>query len=138
MGVLSEVKSAVELAKETGNPELRQALLDAQGKVQEMYDQLLGLREENQALRERIEGLREELTVKQDLRTVGDVYVLEEDGGWRGPFCTRCWDVDRRLVRFRDANRDERANTGLTRGHIVCPECESAVLKPEGIDEDDA
>lgn len=122
MGILSEFKSAVELAKETGNPELRQALLDAQGQVQEMYDDLLRLREDNQELRERVADLEKQLAVEEELEFNDGVYWRRtEEGGREGPFCHPCWSERGKLEPLRNTRH----------GSFFCEVCENNVPHDE-------
>lgn len=136
MGVTDTLKTVWEIARQYDNAELNQEILELQGEVGDLQQATHDLEARNRELERRVEELREKLSFKRSLRAVGDVYISDGDGEWDGPFCTRCWDVNRHRVRFRDANRTERRAKGLSTAHLVCPECGSAVLKPSELQDD--
>jgi hypothetical protein len=45
--------------------------------------------------------LTEQLSTQQSLKHDGEHYWSEKDGRQDGPFCSVCWDVDKKLVRMR-------------------------------------
>lgn len=127
MSILTDVREAVELAQKADNIDLYRRVLDLQGEVQELV-------QEKRDLEDDVRDLREALAFSETLEAVGDVYVAREDREITdGPFCTRCWDVEGRAVRLRDATRQERNFVGG--GAKVCPECENAARPPEEVRE---
>ncbi|MGD0992872.1 MAG: hypothetical protein ABR998_10410 [Gemmatimonadales bacterium] len=107
VGILVEsIKRAREVAERLQDAEMRAVLLDAQERALNLKEQLLNLRTENAELRERLEA-------KAVLSFDGGAYWTKTSEGRDGPFCSRCQDVERRLVRLRP-------------GYNVfwhCPEC---------------
>lgn len=92
---LPAYKDIVELIK-------KGATIEAQEKIMELREAALGLQEENFAFRERIKVLEDELRVKQQLKYETPVYWLIDDQTKDGPYCQRCYDVEKKFVRVQD------------------------------------
>ena len=61
----------------------------------------LELMAKNQELREENARLRGELKIRDSLRFHQDAYWLDEvDQATDGPFCSKCWDDDKKLIRL--------------------------------------
>jgi len=100
MGIVENIKETAKLIQKIDNIDLYRRILDLQAEVMELVD-------ENRRLKEQLQ-VRSELTFDKG------AYWLGKDEKTRdGPFCSRCWDVDRKLVRIRCA-------PGYT---PVCPQC---------------
>jgi hypothetical protein len=100
MGVYEGIKDAVSMIQKTDNIELYRTILDIQ-------KECLDLLEENRNFKERIRILEEEKTKNQALIVKGHCYYIEmNDGNLDGPFCTTCWDRDRKLIRMHISNGD--------------------------------
>ena len=112
---IDKAKDLAKLAQKMDNIEIIQRVLDVQGELLKVQEEVQALRRENEDLKntEKIDG---ELD-------------LHENAYWRnsaprsrrGPFCARCWSVDRKLVPV--TVRDD--------GFITCPNCE-ANMRPNG------
>jgi hypothetical protein len=88
-------KAAYDLASKAQSVDLQRELMA----MREDYNTL---HEENLNLRGRVKALEEQLAVKGALVFRDPAYYLTHDDGREdGPFCQRCWDVDRRVVRVR-------------------------------------
>lgn len=86
-------KAAFELAKKAQSVELQSELLS----MREDYNTM---REENAALKDQVKLLEQAEITAKDLVYRSPAYYRKVAGGAdEGPFCSRCWDVDRRLVR---------------------------------------
>ena len=107
MGVYEVLKDAVTLAQKADNVDLLRKLLDAQ-------KELLDLQAENQKLRTENAKLRDDEDIGKQLEHLGDAYWDTRNGQRVGPYCTVCWDVDRRLVRLTES---------ATRGTYSCGYC---------------
>lgn len=110
MGIIDNVKSVARTVQQIDNIDLYTRILDLQGEI-------LSLVEENT-------GLRRQVTDLESAAAIAAVLVVRRDSYWRtvggkddGPFCTRCWDVDKQLVRLHEAANPEY-------GH--CPNCDKA------------
>lgn len=100
MSFLDYFKAAFDIAKKAQSVELQSELLS----MREDYNTL---QEKNFELQARVKELEAAQALAADLEYRQPVYYLKkENGSEDGPFCQRCWDVDRRLVRvevFRNA-----------------------------------
>lgn len=82
------------------------ATIEAQEKIMELREAALGLQEENFTLREKIRALEDELRVKQQLTFERTAYWLDNGHTKDGPFCQRCHDVQKILVRLQNYGTD--------------------------------
>lgn len=98
MGVYSTlketIKDAVSLAQKSDNIQLYKSILDA-------YNAAIDLMSENADLKERIKGLEMQKVTDDKLEFNNNAYwIKREDGTIDGPYCSKCWDVDKKLVRL--------------------------------------
>jgi hypothetical protein len=119
MSVLSDITSVIglatkakELADKLKNLELKEVIVDLQGKLLDLKGELIELREENARLTEELKraSAPPEVTLKDGL------YYKNDDG----PFCTSCYDSNRKMIRLIDGTRDEQMVMGVRR---KCPAC---------------
>lgn len=102
-------KDAKNIAEGANDLQLKNHLLEIQSEVYDLLD-------ENRDLRLKLEELNKQKTLGMKLLIGKSGYYLEEDG----PFCTRCWDVDKHTVRLTK-------NVGareLRFGDFQCPNCD--------------
>ena len=92
MSFLDYFKAAFELAKKAQSVELQSELLS----MREGYNTL---QEKNIELQARLKELEAGQARAANLEYRAPAYYLKKDNGEDGPFCQRCWDVDRTLVR---------------------------------------
>jgi len=92
---LPTYKDIIELIK-------KGATVEAQEKIMELRESALELQEENFTLRERVRALEDELKLKQQLKFEKTKYWLIDGQTKDGPFCQRCYDVEKKLVRLQD------------------------------------
>lgn len=98
MGVYSTVKEtikdAVTIAQKSDNIQLYKSILDA-------YNAAIELMSENADLKERIKELEQQQITAKSLEFNNNAYwIKNDDGSVDGPFCSNCWDVERKLVRL--------------------------------------
>lgn len=108
MGALDYVKEVIALAQTVDNVDLLRALTRLEGEVRELTQRVRELEDENARLNEAF-AFSKQLVFRNDA-------MWTEEGG--GPYCSRCWEVDRRAMRMH-----AKANPAYT----VCPECETMV-----------
>jgi len=112
MSVIGEIQSIAKILQRAGNIELYEKLLTVQEEALELMEQNRNLREENSRLKGKLE-LKDSLMFKENA-----YYSIDKKGNIKdGPFCSRCWDKDDKLVRMHKT--DDRH---LTRT-IWCPDC---------------
>ncbi|QSX09510.1 hypothetical protein J0B03_05455 [Alkalibacter rhizosphaerae] len=94
MGIYDVIKDAVNIAQKADNIELYRMILDIQKET-------LDLLEENRNLKDKIRNLKEVNITNDNLILKGHCYYIEKSHGiLDGPFCTTCWDKDKKLIRM--------------------------------------
>lgn len=93
MGFYDTLKDAIGLAKKIGNIEIQQCLIDVQQQLLDMQKEIDKLRDEKKRLVDTsgIEGRIE--------RSPFTIITLSDDNS-KVPYCSRCWDNDRKLVQL--------------------------------------
>lgn len=111
MSIIDELKSVGKVLQEAGKIEQYQQILDAQQKLLEMQREIYELETDNKKL-------REEFEIKEALIPEGNVYWIKKDNTRDGPFCTCCWDSERKLIRLHKSNVSSK---------VHCPKCSTTV-----------
>jgi len=111
---LPNYKEIVELIK-------KGATVEAQEKIMELREAILGLQEENHSLKERVRDLEAQLEIKGEVQFDGSVYWRVHAGKSDGPFCQRCFDADIKLIRLQDYDFN-----------WFCLSCKQGVEKKQG------
>lgn len=106
--MIDGLKIAGKTLQEAGKIEQYQQILDAQQKMLEMQSQINELTNENK-------HLREELDTKASLVFEASAYWAINGDLKDGPFCSRCWDVEKNTVRLKPVAHNKSFST--------CPEC---------------
>lgn len=109
MAIFDELKSVGKVLQEAGKIEQYKQILDALQKLLEMQKRIDELETDNKKL-------HEEFEVKAKLIPEGNVYWIEESDKRDGPFCTCCWDDERRLIRLH--------KNGIS-NRVSCPKCKT-------------
>lgn len=94
MSFIDYFRAAFDLAKKAQSVELQHELLA----MRENYNEL---HEQNMQLQSRVKELEEAQALAANLTFRAPAYYQRMASGEDGPFCQRCWDVDKRLVRIR-------------------------------------
>lgn len=76
------------------------ANLEAEQKLLELREAFFSLKEENLDLKEQLQELKEEMKILDDLSYEEPFYFTGEGDNRDGPFCQKCFDVDKILVRL--------------------------------------
>lgn len=116
MGVYSTVKEtikdAVSIAQQSDNIQLYKSILDA-------YNAVIELMSENADLKERVRELEKQQVTDEMLEFNSNVYWFKNDGpSTRSPYCSRCWDIDKKLVKIHVLGTEGK-----------CPACKTKVYK---------
>lgn len=121
IGTISSAYSAVKAIKELGNSlldakidsEARQRVTEALYKLGEIQDalfyvreDLLRVQEENHALKEKIKQLEDKLEEKEKVIYEKPSYWTIDGENKDGPFCQKCYDADRKLIRLQGGKND--------------------------------
>ena len=94
--------------------------IEAQEKIMELREAALDLEEENRTLKDRIRELEEELRIKGNMVYEKPSYWLVDDNDKDGPFCQKCYDSGKKVIRLQGGNNDRWA----------CYECQSTYYGP--------
>lgn len=115
MGVLDYIKTAGDLAVNMRNVELQGIVLEIKREVLQLKEELLTARQENADLK-REQEVRQSISYEKPSYYVTNKKTAVKDG----PYCQRCYDADKKLIRTNDAQ----LATGVRRD---CPECETKI-----------
>lgn len=110
MGAYEALKDAALVLKEAGKIEQYRQILETQEKLLDMQKRISELESENLTLKEQIS-----LTASIEHRNNAYWTAGEKEDG---PFCTRCWDVTKKLVRLHPLGNP---------AFHGCPECKKSV-----------
>ena len=97
MTILPNYKDIVDLIKKGSS-------LEAQEKIMELREAAMGLQEENLALRSRVKELEDQISLKQQIQWEKPYYWQIIGDQKDGPFCQKCYDNDRKLMRLQGGN----------------------------------
>jgi hypothetical protein len=118
MGLLDSSLEVVKLAGKIANPELVQAATKANIEALELSQQNIELQKKATELEGQIRDLDEKLKLTGEVfREGGFVYRQGDPDG----FCSRCWEVDHRLVHIIQMHLGK---DGVKPG---CPQCKTAM-----------
>ncbi len=102
-----DLKLIATALKEAGRADLQGQLLELSEKLREKEDRIHTLERE-------VRSLREAGDLKARVYAQDEMYfVRQDDSRDDGPFCTRCYDTDGKLIRLQVADWDQ----------PKCPEC---------------
>lgn len=100
MGVTETFKTLWEIARQYDNAELNQQILELQGEVGDLQQAKHKLKGRCRDLEAQVEDLENRLAFSEDLTLEQGVYWARGGDSPDSPFCTRCWDVEKRAVRL--------------------------------------
>jgi len=118
MAVYDIIKDIAKVAKNAGNIEIFNSLLDVQ-------QQALDLQQENVKLKQQLEELQ---NIKElENRVVRHEYTIItlKDDGSDIRYCSSCWDKDRKLVQI-IVSRPSINGIESSSSKVKCPICENA------------
>jgi len=116
MSIFDVLKSAAKVLKDANKIEQYEQILDVQ-------EQLLDMQKKISDLEVEIKELKEKLRIKENLIYENNAYWINKEGKKDGPFCSRCWDKDKVLIRM---------HTCSNPAARICPVCKTIVnIEPE-------
>jgi hypothetical protein len=107
VGIIDNFKDLFKVAETVNN-------IDLYKKLSELQNSVYALQDENRALKDELKQRDKQHDIESRLHPRDNAYYLDDGRQLDGPFCLRCWDVDRKLVRERH---------GATAGTHYCVEC---------------
>jgi hypothetical protein len=91
MGIFETLKSTAGVLREADKIEQYKQILDVMEKLLEMQNKIAELEKDNKSLKEKLE-------VKDNLIYSNNAYWFKSNND--GPFCTRCYDKNKDLIRL--------------------------------------
>jgi len=98
MGLYDGLKDAINFAKNAGNSEIMQNLIDVQAQVLEMQHKMLELQERNQQLKNENETLQNSMEISRNVIFYKGFVYDKMNPLNRGPFCMTCWENNCKLI----------------------------------------
>lgn len=117
MTLLDNAKDLARLVQQLDNVEITQKVIDLQRDALEMQEELFRVKEELRKSRD-AEERDSKLVIRGGMYRLDDPYIHESR---RGPFCTKCKDVDEKLVALK----------GSQKQGFWCPHCKTQFSTPE-------
>jgi len=112
MVIFDELKSVGKVLQEAGKIEQYKQILETQQELLEMQKKISDLEEENKELKGKLQ-------IKENIYFENNAcWFKKDDGSKDGPFCTRCWDKNKDLIRIRPS---------VGPAFAICPECKNQV-----------
>ena len=109
MSLLDTIKDTLELAK-------KGITIDLQERLMKLREEALALQDENLALKVRVSDLEAQMAESSSLSFDGVVYwKARQEADREGPYCQRCHDADKKLIRLQSSPRYDLAReVGVT------------------------
>ena len=98
------------------------ATVEAQEQIMALREAALELQEENLDLKEEVKTLSQQFELKAKVKFEKKAYWLDDKGKIDGPFCQRCYDVDKKLLRLQPKTVKDGA---MYADGAKCMECKS-------------
>jgi endogenous inhibitor of DNA gyrase (YacG/DUF329 family) len=116
MSIFDTFKSIIKVLQDAGKIELVQQILEIQQELLDMQKKISDLESKNKECEEK-------LRIKENLIYENNAYWINKENKKDGPFCSRCWDKDMRLIRL---------HTCPNPTARICPACKTIVnIEPE-------
>ncbi len=106
MSPFDELKSVASVLQEAGKIEQYKQILEILQQLLEMQNKIIALETDNKKLKNKLE-------ISAELVYKNNAYWKQDDG----PFCIRCWDKNKDLIRLKTYQ-------GSSGAH--CPECNNS------------
>jgi hypothetical protein len=116
MSIFDVLKLAANYYKDSGKMELYNQTLEVQAQLLDMQNKITNLETDNK-------DLKEKLKIKEDLIYENNAYWINKEGKKKGPFCSRCWDKNKDLIRMPLYNQPKDSYGQPKFSLFVCPEC---------------
>ena len=96
---------------------------DLKIKISELVTENLSLKNDNFDLKKKIDAIDEIKTIASQLFVKDKVYFHKKENKEDGPFCTKCWDDEKKLIRM----VRRQGNTVF----FTCPKCKTMIRPDE-------
>lgn len=119
MNALESLKGLASMVKRINDIELYSKIIDFQTEVFELIEENHELKQEIKSLKQNIEILKQEELLENELCFKGHFYYKTTEKEEDGPYCSSCWDNNRKLIRAHISD-----SMGFNIGR--CPICDFA------------
>lgn len=113
MAIFEELRSVGKVLQEAGKIEQYKQILETLEKLLQMQKKISELEEENKIL-------KDQSKIKRNLTYENDAYWVGKNDNKEGPFCSKCWDADTKLVRMHYYEHSNIYN---------CPNCKNSIKR---------
>jgi hypothetical protein len=113
MGTFDALKTTAEVLRKADKIEEYKQILEVQQKLLEMKKKMMELEAENKILKEKLE-------TKESTIFERNSYWCIRNGGKDGPFCSCCWDDERKMIRMQPCGNP---------AYFNCPRCKNGSVK---------
>lgn len=129
--IIEGAKKAKDVAQRIRNAELQSTIADLMLNLADLKTEMADLRAENLTLRNKVQALEKQVDIRSKIVMKNDLYYLSESipGYADGPFCTRCYDCSRQLVKMMGPGWQPGRKGGIGTFQApdgtawTCPEC---------------
>lgn len=99
-GVISTAKKLREVSGKIKDADMKNLIADLNLALANLKLKIADLQKENILLREELEETRKGINIRDTLELRNGLYYLKEsmEGRPDGPYCTRCFDADNKLI----------------------------------------
>jgi len=98
MNLIEMVKEGAKFAKNAGNSEMMQTLIDVQQQILDIQQENLALQSENERLKKELDTKNANQVIEKTLLTYkGFIFQKRSDAEIFGPFCQSCWHKENYL-----------------------------------------
>lgn len=121
---ISILDKLVELGKKLKNKKLNEEIMTLQNYMMSIQQRIITLERENHQLKEKLLEKENKNIVFEN----GAYFELKQDGTKDGPFCSVCWEKDKKLIRLKEACvgwYDSINNIDDTHQVETCPICKT-------------
>ena len=109
MGLMEEIKAFSGMLGTVASADIYKKLIDIQ-------IQAAQIQQENNELKKELEDLKALNDIKERLHFENNMYWVNKGNTKEGPFCSKCWDDNNKLVRLHTQDKDYR-----------CPVCDTFI-----------
>jgi hypothetical protein len=107
-----DIKKIAKVLQEAGKIDLYEKLLEMKRRAMEMQEKIEALSSENKKLKKNQD-------IEEDLEVKDNHYWWKKGGNLDGPFCTKCWDKEKLLIRVPVYEDNEY--------QFECPNCQTKI-----------
>ncbi len=113
MAIFDVLKTTAFVLKEANKIEEYQKILDVLEQLLEMQKRISDLETENKELKEK-------LKIQESLVFENNAYWIKKDGKKDGPYCSCCWDDDKKTIRMQPCGN---------KAFSSCPRCDNKSIQ---------